>query len=221
MGKLWVILVIAMTAFSPPVYAEAGFSGVIRVIDGDTLDVGTTRVRLYGVDAPEHDQTCTTSAQAAWDCGTWVSSVVRSRYDGKLAECIPLDHDRYGRAVARCFVGHSDIAEELVKDGLAFAYLRYASDYVVQETQAAARAIGLHASRVQVPEDFRREAKSAQAPPRAHCAIKGNVSSKGTRIYHRPGQRDYDATRITAQKGERWFCSAAEAEAAGWRAAKR
>ena len=50
--------------------------------------------------------------------------------------------------------------------------------------------------------------------------IKGNISGNG-RIYHMPGQYDYARTRINTGKGERWFCSEAEARAAGWRAAKR
>ena len=51
--------------------------------------------------------------------------------------------------------------------------------------------------------------------------IKGNVSRDGKRIYHAPGQQYYDDTRISLSKGERWFCSEAEAEAAGWRKARR
>ncbi|WDR07570.1 hypothetical protein PSQ90_14990 [Devosia rhodophyticola] len=49
------------------------------------------------------------------------------------------------------------------------------------------------------------------------CNIKGNVSTRGERIYHVPGQRYYNQTRISASHGERWFCSEAEARAAGWR----
>ena len=53
-----------------------------------------------------------------------------------------------------------------------------------------------------------------------NCAIKGNVSySGGQRIYHVPGQYYYDETVITPARGERWFCSEAEAMAAGWRRA--
>lgn len=39
----------------------------------------------------------------------------------------------------------------------------------------------------------------------------------GERIYHVPGQPYYDETRIDTAKGERWFCSEAQARAAGWR----
>lgn len=52
------------------------------------------------------------------------------------------------------------------------------------------------------------------------CDIKGNIISKGERIYHLPGQRYYDETRISGRKGERYFCSKAEARAAGWRRSK-
>ena len=51
------------------------------------------------------------------------------------------------------------------------------------------------------------------------CQIKGNVNRKGERIYHLPGDREYAKTRINTGRGERWFCSEAEAHAAGWRRA--
>ncbi|WP_419195924.1 hypothetical protein [Ensifer adhaerens] len=54
------------------------------------------------------------------------------------------------------------------------------------------------------------------------CDIKGNISiDTGERIYHIPGQKFYSATVINGNYGERWFCSEAEARAAGWRRARR
>jgi len=55
----------------------------------------------------------------------------------------------------------------------------------------------------------------------ATCKIKGNISSKGERIYHLPGQEHYARTKISTLKGERWFCSESEARATGWRFALR
>ncbi|MCY0094418.1 hypothetical protein OEG82_10330 [Hoeflea sp. J2-29] len=53
------------------------------------------------------------------------------------------------------------------------------------------------------------------------CLIKGNISiTTGERIYHMPGQDYYNATKISPQHGERWFCSEAQARAAGWRKAR-
>ena len=52
------------------------------------------------------------------------------------------------------------------------------------------------------------------------CRIKGNISlNTGEQIYHVPGGEWYDETRIDRSKGERWFCSEEEAQAAGWRRA--
>jgi ABC-type sulfate transport system permease component len=55
----------------------------------------------------------------------------------------------------------------------------------------------------------------------AGCSIKGNINKKGQRIYHLPGQENYADIVITAEKGERYFCSEEEAVNAGWRKAKR
>lgn len=52
------------------------------------------------------------------------------------------------------------------------------------------------------------------------CVIKGNINTRGERIYHVPGQRYYNDTVISYSHGERWFCSEEEARAAGWRKAK-
>lgn len=52
------------------------------------------------------------------------------------------------------------------------------------------------------------------------CLIKGNINAKGQRIYHPPGCRYYAATKIDTARGERWFCSEAEAVRAGWRRTK-
>lgn len=52
------------------------------------------------------------------------------------------------------------------------------------------------------------------------CNIKGNVNTRGEKIYHVPGQEYYDETVIAASHGERWFCTEAEARDAGWRKSK-
>ncbi|MBN8279042.1 MAG: thermonuclease family protein [Gammaproteobacteria bacterium] len=54
--------------------------------------------------------------------------------------------------------------------------------------------------------------------PKSGCSIKGNINSKGERIYHVPGRGSYAQTEINEAAGERWFCSEDEARQAGWRA---
>ncbi|SFE91586.1 Endonuclease YncB, thermonuclease family [Sulfitobacter brevis] len=207
---------------------EAAFSGVLHVIDGDTIDVGPVRVRLHGVDAPEHGQPCQDAGGAALDCGAWVTAQVRAAFEGQVAQCDPIERDRYNRVVARCTVQDRDLGRVLVENGLAFAYRRYSMAYDLEEKAAFIAGRGIHSFVLAAPSDHRlarataRKAGSGDAAATAPdgCVIKGNISKSG-HIYHVPGQRDYARAGISVQNGERWFCSEAEARAAGWRAAKR
>jgi endonuclease YncB( thermonuclease family) len=222
MKRFFSVVLAASLFASPALSGQADVSGVIRVIDGDTLDVGQTRVRLHGIDAPEVAQTCTGSDGVDWACGAWVSAQVRASLEGRAARCDAVDVDRYGRVVARCFVGNEDVGQSLVRNGWAFAYRKYSTAYIGDEKKSARQKVGLHASRFQTPSEFRQSrTASGTSGQGGACQIKGNISTKGTRIYHSPGQRDYDKTRIDASKGERWFCTADEALSAGWRAARR
>jgi hypothetical protein len=58
-------------------------------------------------------------------------------------------------------------------------------------------------------------------PPAPNCEdpdIKGNISLKTEeKIYHAPGDLQYDRTVISEDSGERWFCSEREAQESGWR----
>ncbi len=200
--------------------ALAGFSGTIRVIDGDTLDVGDVRVRLHGIDAPEVGQTCQDARGRAWDCGTWASREVRARYQNAVANCDPVDRDAYGRVVAVCNVAGRDMGRLLVKDGVATAFRKYSMAYDRDEQAAAAKGLGLHAGTFERPDAYRNTRGASQKVPRSDCVIKGNISAKGVRIFHVPGQRYYAATRISTKQGERWFCTADEARRAGWRKAR-
>jgi endonuclease YncB( thermonuclease family) len=200
--------------------AMADPSGTIRVIDGDTLDVGGETVRLFGIDAPEGEQTCTTAAGDLWPCGAWAAAELRARVEGRTATCDTQDTDRYGRTVARCFTDGIDIAGAIVADGIALAYRDYSWDYDLAEKSAQVAGLGLWSGSFQPPADWRAaQAAPAPQPVTGDCIIKGNISSSG-RIYHQPHNRDYADTRIDPARGERWFCTTAEAEAAGWRAAR-
>lgn len=76
---------------------------------------------------------------------------------------------------------------------------------------------------VQIPElPLPAECPEGCAVPPRGCGIKGNISYRtGERIYHNPGQRNYDDTKIAPEHGEMWFCTEDEAVANGWRKAKR
>jgi hypothetical protein len=60
------------------------------------------------------------------------------------------------------------------------------------------------------------EPKTIIQPPSPGCVIKGNLNRKGERIYFRPGDLNYAQVNM-AKPGTQWFCTEAEAKAAGWR----
>jgi hypothetical protein len=56
--------------------------------------------------------------------------------------------------------------------------------------------------------------------PSPECAIKGDITRSGRRIYHTQNQKTYVKIRLN-KAGKRWFCTTEEAETAGWRRALR
>ncbi len=199
--------------------AAAAPEGRLGVIDADTFDVGGVRVRLHGIDAPEIGQPCQMAGQTQ-DCGRWARDAVSARFEGVYVRCSQVDVDRYGRIVATCAAGSEDMGAAIVSAGWAWAYRRYSQAYDLDEKAAAVAGRGLWAFEVQQPAAYRASRVRGGAAPDPACNIKGNISSNG-RIYHLPGGRGYDRTGINTENGERWFCSITQAEAAGWRAARR
>ena len=78
--------------------AGAGISGA-SVTDGDTLWIGSERIRLHGIDAPESAQSCRAGGET-WACGEAAIRAVRERLAGRPVECAERDRDRYGHIVA-------------------------------------------------------------------------------------------------------------------------
>lgn len=206
--------------------APALVAGPARVIDGDTFSVGIERVRLWGVDAPEGRQVCQNAQGQGYACGDAARDQLVGLIGGRAVRCEVRDRDPYGRAVARCLAGSTDLGEAMVRAGWAVDYVQFSRGaYASAEVEARGSRRGLWAGRFETPSTWRAEARQAlpapAAPPQPGCVIKGNINAKGRRIFHVPGQEDYAATRIETARGERWFCSAADAVAAGWTAAAR
>lgn len=185
----------------------------VRVIDGDTLDMDGTIYRLNGIDAPEHGQTC-----GGWACGKASTETLVELVKGRDIACDPVSRDGYGRIVATCYADGADIGAQLIDKGLAWAFVKYSDTYARREAAARRNARGIWTGRFTPPWEYREDRwrKATAAAPRG-CPIKGNISRNG-HIYHAPWSPWYSRTRISPSKGERWFCSEAEAIAAGWRA---
>lgn len=201
-------------------------SGLARVIDGDTIEVAGRRIRLEGIDAPESAQRCPGRYAGGilgdWRCGRAATRALTKLIGHKPVTCQSQETDKYDRLIATCFVGGRDINAEMVRRGHAWAFVKYSRTYVAHERQAQAMKVGVWASRelAQPAWEYRKRrwAKAEQVAPTG-CAIKGNISRRGQRIYHAPWSPWYNKVRINTAKGERWFCDEGQAIAAGWRPA--
>jgi len=212
--------------------AQQAIWGLGRAKDGDSLMVGETEVRLFGVDAPEFDQTCTRAGQS-WACGAVAADQLMQLVTGKDVQCTSMGKDEHQRVLGRCTVNGVDVNQTMVARGYAVAYRRYSSDYAATEDSAKTAKLGVWAGTFEQPEKFRHTGGVAAEAPRrtsraktkslssdwegraqANCSIKGNRNRKGQWIYHLPGMPYYDQTRP-----EEIFCSEAEAQAAGYRRA--
>lgn len=225
-------VIAALCALGIPAVAHAqAIKGPAEVIDGDSLRVAGTEVRLFGIDAPEYSQTCFSNGSPI-ACGAMAKDMLEGMIGGAKLTCLSKGIDTHGRTVAVCRTSGVDVGAALVEAGWAIAFRRYGDDYVGAETRARAARAGIWRWDFQAPEDFRvsqqadskpsRKSQAAARPsPRARrferdgqCLIKGNHSRRGDWIYHLPGMPYYDATRAEA-----FFCTEAQAQAAGYRRA--
>lgn len=233
-----VILLAGLTVAVPAMT----ITGSARISDGDTISIEGTRIRLNGIDAPETDQVCLDKADNTYACGIAARDALTDLVQGRSVTCRGNEIDRYDRHIMTCFVGDADINAAMVGGGWALAFRRYSDVYVGEEQLARTQQAGLWSGAFIAPWDWRQRGPQteilgalsvpinaqqqllpqpvASESPITGCRIKGNISGNGTRIYHVPGQQDYDRTRITENKGERWFCTEDEAQAAGWRRAR-
>ena len=203
----------------PAIVVSYEVSGSATIVDGDTLRIGSTTIRLYGIDAPESRQSCERAGNS-WFCGEESSRKLRQLVGDKAVMCYEIDRDRYGRVVAICRAGDIELGAAMVMSGLALAYRQYGTEYVKHETAAKDAARGMWSGDFVAPWDWRGGIRETAVPTTRNddCLIKGNINRQGERIYHAVGRSSYTATVIDESSGERWFCSEEEAEEAGWRA---
>ena len=227
----------------PAIAHAADITGTAKVREGDTVQIGTSRIRLGGIDAPSVDQLCLNHTGERWTCGVASRDELTKHTDGKTWTCHVRQTDRRGRQIARCDVDGEDIQQWMVKNGWALSYTRGSHDYDADEKAAREAKAGMWQGAFIAPWDWRGRNKkttilgAAKPPANAHaillasasgsvapspdCTIKGNVNSSGECIYHTPKSRWYAQIKMQISKGTRWFCSVDEAEAAGCRETKR
>ena len=227
----------------PGFASAADVTGVPKIRDGDQVQIGGTRIRLGGIDAPSVDQLCLNTKGERWACGTAARDELIKHAGNRSWTCQTRTIDRRGRTVARCQVDGEDIQKWLVTNGWALAFVRITKDYESDERVAREAKAGMWQGAFIAPWDWRVRNKkthvlgavkppenasaillasaSGEVAPSPDCTIKGNVNRSGECIYHQPTSRWYAKIQMNISKGTRWFCSVEDAEAAGCRETKR
>ena len=240
MSRFAVALVVLL---APSLTYAADVSGVPKIREADLVQIGNSRIRLSGIDAPSADQLCLNTKGERWTCGVAARDELIKHTEGKSWTCRLGQTDRRGRALARCEVDGQDIQKWLVRSGWALAFNRFSHDYDADEKEAREAKAGMWQGAFFAPWDWRVRNKktpilgAVKVPENAHaillasasgpvapspdCTIKGNVNSSGECIYHQPTSRWYAQIKMQISKGTRWFCSVEEAEAAGCRETRR
>ncbi len=202
--------------FVSSVLAET-VTGVVRVIDGDTLDFAGRGVRLHGIDSAEQSQRCVEPDGNIVRPGDAAEARLAS-FAASGVTCTGTESDNFNRLIATCKTSDGvEINRTMVREGLAWAFVRFSRDYVPEERAAKSKRLGVWRLKCEEPWLFRQKrwSMAAQKAPEG-CPIKGNISANG-RIYHTPWSRHYTRTKINPERGERWFCDEGQALKAGWR----
>ena len=218
----------------------ADFAGVPRIVDGDTLVIGATKIHLERIAAPETDQICLNANGIRWTCGIEARDRLAAHIAGREINCTVNGVDPEHRTLAICYLAGEDLNNWMVQQGWAFAYVRQSFEYVHSEETARTQKRGLWQGAFVAPWDWLHRNKdttilgafnvpngaraillsAAATAPSPECTIKGNITRTGKRFYSMQNQKSY--AKIKMNKGaRRWFCTAEEAEAAGWRKAAK
>lgn len=125
-------------------------------MDGDTITIKKTQIRLFGVDAPELNHPH--GKKAKW--------ALVSLCKGQLIRAEITEKDDYGRTVAKCFLPDGrDLSAEMVRLGLAIDWAKFSGGvYRSLETPDARKKMWLadarQKGRMHVWEKFKASQKA-------------------------------------------------------------
>lgn len=147
----------------PPAEFNQSFSGIVKVIDGDSIKVDSNEVRLFGIDAPEYKQTCFNAENAEYNCGQVSKWFLFNLANGKQATCYYAQKDIYNRFLSKCYIGETSINEKILENGMAIIYDYKTSDEKMDKLEAKAKTskIGVWQGQFQLPKEYRKSHKKS------------------------------------------------------------
>lgn len=134
----------------PAIYSTA------KVISGDTLVISGHYFRLFGIDAPESNQTCADGNGRPYHCGQQAAAWLKSWLQDNELECRVMQRDANGNMVGVCSLGAYDIGAALVNAGWAVVYSKHTDIYTPYQAQAQRNNRGLWQGEFYMPWDWRK-----------------------------------------------------------------
>jgi len=133
--------------------------GKATVIDGDTITIKNAKIRFSGIDAPEKNYRGQTQfcrgPKGVWACGKKASSKLKQLINGQEVQCTNEGTDKYGRTLSICYANGLDLQAEMVRSGMAVAYLRYSNRYENEMVEAMTAQVGIWGGPFVEPEQWR------------------------------------------------------------------
>jgi len=143
-------------------YKRSSLNCIHRVVNGDTLDGNAQRIKLYGVDAPELPQSCKDKNKNTYPCGLKAAAALAEEIGDKIVNCTEKDKDRYGRSIAICYSGGTELNKWMVENGWAVAYRIYSRDYVKSESIARRKRLNIWQGNFIFPSVWREETEERE-----------------------------------------------------------
>ena len=127
-----------------------------QVLDGDTLEIEGQRMRLFGIDAFELEQTCLDSGGQPWRCGAAAQAALAELIQDQAVSCTVLEEDQAQGYVAQCRVRDEvDLGGYMVEAGLALVPPDQPDGYPDEQAAARAARKGVWAGTFTAPWDWR------------------------------------------------------------------
>lgn len=135
--------------------------GKLRILDGDSFTLGSTKLRLSGIDAPEYRQSCTDNNGQSWPCGKAARAALENILREPGLHCEYEMYDRYGRGLAVCKTSLTpDVAAAQVESGMATSQIYYeVRQYGAEEDKARLQKRGLWRGTFEQPAIWRESNK--------------------------------------------------------------
>ncbi len=142
-------------------------NGIPKIIDGDSLQINSKKIRLEGIDAPEIKQQCKKpflniqiiigmEFNKDYSCGIISKIKLSNKINNSKIKCISSSKDRYKRYLATCYKDKINLNKWMVRSGYAVAYKRYSKDYVRDEDYAKENKLGIWKGTFIRPEKWRK-----------------------------------------------------------------